>query len=54
MNLLAVALAVTGAWFDADVAGSAKWPSGTDPVASRTIRTSTSFSPTLSHGVMSR
>ena len=32
MNLLAVALAVTGAWFDADVAGSAKWPSGTDPV----------------------
>lgn len=32
MSLLAVALAVTGAWFDANVAGSAKWPSGTDPV----------------------
>ena len=32
MNLLAVVLAVTGAWFDADVAGSVKWPSGTDPV----------------------
>ena len=32
MNLLAVVLAVTGAWFDANVAGSAKWPSGSDPV----------------------
>ena len=32
MNLLAVALAVTSAWFDANAAGSAKWPSGTDPV----------------------
>ena len=32
MNLLAVVFAVTGAWFDADVTGSAKWPSGTDPV----------------------
>ena len=32
MNLLAVVLAVTGAWFDANVAGSGKWPAGTDPV----------------------
>ena len=32
MNLLAVVLAVSSVWFDADVAGSAKWPSGTDPV----------------------
>ena len=32
MNLLAVVLAVTSAWFDANVPGSAKWPSGTDPV----------------------
>lgn len=33
MNLLAVVLAVSSAWFDANVAGSAKWPVGTDPVA---------------------
>lgn len=32
MCCLAVALAVAGAWFDANVAGGAKWPSGTDPV----------------------
>ena len=32
MNLLAVVLAVTGAWFDANVPGSAKWPAGTDPI----------------------
>ena len=32
MNLLAVVLSVAGAWFDANVSGSAKWPAGTDPV----------------------
>ena len=32
MNLLAVVLAVAGPWFEADVAGSSRWPSGTDPV----------------------
>ena len=32
MNLLAVVLAVSAAWFDADVVGSAKWPAGTGPV----------------------
>ena len=32
MNLLAVVLAVSAAWFDADVKGSAKWPAGTGPV----------------------
>ena len=32
MNLLSVVLAVTAAWFDANVAGSAKWPAGNEPV----------------------
>ena len=32
MNLLAVVLAVSAAWFDAEVSRSAKWPAGTDPV----------------------
>ena len=34
MNLLlaAVMMSATGAWFDADVSASAKWPSGTAPV----------------------
>ena len=32
MSLLAVVLAAMAAWFDADVAGSAKWPAGNEPV----------------------
>ena len=32
MNLLAVVLAVSAAWFDAEVSRNAKWPVGTDPV----------------------